>query len=100
MKKQKKNKDVDRVLDYLGEIIETPLYPTDMKDAVIGCVERFGMGPVVLLDREKCVKILMRNGIKKREDAEEFYEFNTLGAWVGEGTPAFATLNKDILKRL
>jgi hypothetical protein len=23
------------------------------------------------------------------EEAEEFYEFNTLGSWVGDGTPAF-----------
>jgi len=42
----------------------------------------------------------MQDGIETREDAEEYFEFNTIGGWVGDGTPAFATLNKDILKRL
>lgn len=28
------------------------------------------------------------------EDAEEFFEFNVIGSWVGDGTPCFATLIK------
>jgi hypothetical protein len=24
-----------------------------------------------------------------REDAEEFFEFNTIGAWMGDATPVF-----------
>jgi hypothetical protein len=27
-----------------------------------------------------------------RDDAEEFFEFNTLGAWMGEHTPLFMTM--------
>ena len=27
------------------------------------------------------------------EEAEEFFEYNQLGAWVGETTPVFITLN-------
>lgn len=26
-----------------------------------------------------------------KEEAEEYFEYNTLGAWFGEGTPMFAT---------
>ncbi len=33
----------------------------------------------------------MRTG-QPREDVVEHLEFNTLGAWVGEATPAFARL--------
>ena len=29
------------------------------------------------------------------EEAKEFFEFNVLGAWVGNGTPCFAILIKN-----
>jgi len=37
--------DIDEILDWMGEFMEEPLYPSDMKEAVIGYVERFGMSP-------------------------------------------------------
>jgi hypothetical protein len=87
---------IDTVLEYIHEQNEEALYPTDLKDAVIGMVERFGMSPQVLLDRDKCISIFMKRDGMTREDAEEFFEVNTIGAWIGEGTPCFATLNRNI----
>ena len=71
-----------------GEI----LFCDDLDDALIGTVERCGMGPVALYDQEKIVRILMERDNMTRQDAEEFFQFNTLGAFMGEFTPAFATL--------
>ncbi len=85
----------DELLERISELNEDALYPTDMKEAVIGMVERMGMDPVILLDRTKCIEILMRD--MSREEAEEYFEFNTIGAWMGDGTPCFATLSKDLL---
>jgi hypothetical protein len=31
------------------------------------------------------------------EEAEEFFEFNVIGSWVGDYTPCFATLAEDML---
>jgi hypothetical protein len=31
----------------------------------------------------------MRGWGMSEEEAEEFYEFNTIGAWMGDGTPIF-----------
>ena len=45
----KPNPDAQQVLDNIAEFNEAALYPTDMKDAVIGIVERFGQPPLVLL---------------------------------------------------
>lgn len=87
----------DDVLDRISEMNEKALYPTDMKEAVIGVVERFGMAPQVLLDRTKCIKILEGQGMTN-EEAEEFFEFNTIGSGMGdEGTPLFATLADDMI---
>ncbi len=63
------------------------------EDALIGYVTRFGFTtPVALYDQDKCIEILMERDGMTYEGAVEFFEFNTLGAWVGEGTPAFCRL--------
>ena len=57
-------------------------------DCIIGIVERHGMGPVLCYDTEKVVAKLMKGGLSE-EDAREFFLYNQLGAWVGDGTPCF-----------
>lgn len=59
-----------------------------LDSAIVGLVERFGMSPVVLYDREKCIDAFMAQGMS-HEEAEEWMSVNVEGAWVGEGTPAF-----------
>jgi len=86
--------DIEEFLDSFSEINENALYPTGLEDAVIGMVERFGMAPLILLDREKCIKIFMDRDGMEYEEAEEFFDFNVIGAWMGEGTPCFASLIK------
>ena len=63
------------------------LEPASMDEAIIGVAERFGMDPVVCYDRTRVIDILARD--MPREDAEEFFEFNTIGAWMGDATPVF-----------
>ena len=59
-------------------------------EAFIGMVERCGLpAPVVLYDRGKCIQILIDRDGMTYEDAEEFFDFNVTGAWVGEYTPMF-----------
>ena len=62
-------------------------------DAIIGTVERFGDSETIILyDKEKVLETLMKD--MNREEAEEYFHYNILGAYVGEGTPAFASLKK------
>jgi hypothetical protein len=63
------------------------LEPSAFDEAILGVAERFGMEPVVCYDRTRCIDILARD--MDREDAEEFFEFNTIGAWMGDLTPVF-----------
>jgi hypothetical protein len=55
-------------------------------EAVIGVVERAGL-LAVCYDRNKIIEILMRD--MNREEAWEYYEFNILGAYMGESTPVY-----------
>ncbi len=57
---------------------------------VAGVLERHGMEPVIVYDKERVLQRLVDDGMTK-EEAVEFFDFNQLGAWAGEGTPAFIT---------
>lgn len=41
-----------------------------------------------------CIKAMMQDNEWDEEEAVEFFEFNTIGAWVGEGTPTFVQRRK------
>lgn len=55
-------------------------------EAVLGVVERAGL-LAVCYDRSKILQILMRD--MNEEEAWEYYEFNILGAYMGEATPVY-----------
>lgn len=60
-----------------------------LEDAFLGIAMRFGQtGPISAYDYEKCLEILMKDGMT-RDEAIEYFEFNIIGAWVGDGTPIF-----------
>ena len=56
--------------------------------------EQFGRPPVVAYDLNKCISIFMEDGMD-REEAEEYFYFNTLGSGLGDSTPVFITLYED-----
>jgi hypothetical protein len=78
----------DDVKAWLAEAAPDALLADGFEDAILGIVERVGQPAIVIYDREKCIEILMADGTD-REEAEEYFEFNTSGAWVGNGTPGF-----------
>lgn len=60
----------------------------DLDAAIVGVAGRCGMEPVVCYDYDKALKCFMRRGMDQ-EAAQEYLEFNVVGAYVGEGTPIF-----------
>jgi hypothetical protein len=62
------------------------LFADGFDDAIIGVVEQFNK-TFVVYDYEAVIKTLMKD--MSREEAEEFYGFNIVGAYVGDHTPAF-----------
>jgi hypothetical protein len=57
--------------------------------ALIGIAHRCSQATLVVYDADKCIEILMSRDGMDHDEAREFFWFNTLGAWVGEGTPLF-----------
>jgi len=65
-------------------------YPTGHENAIVGVVERIGMDPVLCIDREVVLANLEAEGMTP-EEAIEWFEFNILGAWMGDSTPCYLT---------
>jgi hypothetical protein len=71
------------------------LEPRDEYDpCVIGIGYRFSSGPLAVYSIPKVLKVMEGWGMDE-EGAQEFFEYNTLGAWMGEGTPIFIHLLGD-----
>lgn len=68
------------------------LFADGFDAAILGLIERPGQDSFVLYDARRCIRILMSDDGMSREEAEEHFEFNVEGAWVGDRTPAFVWL--------
>lgn len=82
-------------LDDISELSPEALLCDGFDEAIIGLATRIGMELVVAYDIEKIIGVLMRRDGMSYEEALEFYEFNIVGAWMGDFTPVFITTNVD-----
>lgn len=57
-------------------------------DSCVGWVCWSGRSPILCYSIKSILAQFMSDGMDE-EEAEEFFEFNTIGAWMGEGTPCF-----------
>ena len=85
--------------EYLGSMFEGLLFLSEPEfdQAIVGLADRIGMSTVVVYDTSIIIDILCERDGMDRETATEYYEFNILGAYVGERTPMFITLIDDLL---
>jgi len=78
--------NVDNIIEELLGEDETVLKADGFDEAFVGIGRKFGK-PHAVYDREKCIEILTEN--MSEEDAEEYFQYNVEGAWVGDETPIF-----------
>ena len=55
--------------------------------AVIGVGERNNTDSMIVYDYSKMVNVLMTRDGMAHEEAEEYIDFNIVGAWIGDTTP-------------
>lgn len=79
----------DRLLE---EGLEGLMMADGLDAAAIGVVERCGQPPILVYDVEKAVAVLVERDGMTDDEALEFLEFNSIGAWVGPGTPGWLTI--------
>lgn len=74
--------------DQLSQSNEAMLFADGFDDALIGVLHRYGQPPIACYDLARCLEILVDQGMTP-EGAQEYFEFNVMGAYVGENTPCF-----------
>ena len=86
------------IREELDSLFEGLLFLSDAQfdEAIVGVADRIGMPTVVVYDTTKLIDILCERDGMDREEATEFYEFNIVGAYVGERTPMFISLISDL----
>jgi hypothetical protein len=78
----------EKIIDILGED-ENFLLADGFDDAFVGIGRQFSR-PIAIYNRSKCIDILQED--MSEEEAEEYFQFNVEGSYVGENTPIFLQL--------
>jgi len=76
----------EKLDEYIGDDYSI-LLADGLDEAFIGIGWQFNT-PLAVYDRDKCIEILESQGMTP-EEAQEYFYFNTQGAYVGEQTPIF-----------
>ena len=84
------NMDAKSRLEFIQDNYPDVLIADGFDKAIMGIVERFGMNPVVLYNKNKCINIMIKRDGMTEEEAIEFYYYNIVGAYMGDYTPCFA----------
>ena len=58
-----------------------------LEEAFIGVGRRYGQKDVAVYSIPKAIDVLVKRDGMSVEEADEYLEFNSIGAWVGEETP-------------
>lgn len=74
-------------LELIGDESEL-MFADGHDDAILGIVERDGIA-LVVYDTAKIIKRLRTRDRLSYDEAEEFFEYNIGGAFMGEQTPLF-----------
>jgi hypothetical protein len=95
-----KTKDNPRkfIEDWLNLNESNALFADGFDQAIIGLSLDNPKDPIrVIYDYDKCIAILKDRDKMDDSEAAEFFSFNVVGAWVGEGTPLFV-LSNDLIQ--
>ena len=66
--------------------------------AIIGGGGRCNTDPMIVYDYDKMINILVTRDSMTHEEAEEYLDFNVIGAWIGDTTPII--VNKKSIKEI
>lgn len=72
-----------------------PLRVNGFNKAIIGFGGQYGSCACWVYDIDRCIEILMEDGMTDTE-AVEYFDYNIAGAYLGEGTPIFIESTNDL----
>lgn len=85
----------EELLENLRELNPEALLADGLEDALVGYTLNHHHAHVAVYDYDRCVEVLVSRDGMTHEDADEFLQFNTLGAYVGEHGPLYVSFCKE-----
>ena len=76
-------------IEDIVEINDKALLADGFDDAIDGMCIQFGQLPIVAYDYNKCIEILEERDGMNHLEAEEYLDFNVIGAYMGPNSPVF-----------
>lgn len=76
-------------IETLAELNPEALLADGLEAAIIGYTVNHHHAHVAVYDYDKCIGVLVDRDGMTHEEADEFLQFNTLGAYVGENGPLY-----------
>ena len=89
-------KNIEEFAEEMG--IEGLITADGYDEAFVGVADRFGKEPVAVYSYEMCIQILMRDHEMSHEEALEYFEYNTIGAFYDENQPIYIHFSDHIFK--
>ncbi len=89
-------KNIEEFADEMG--VEGLITADGYDEAFLGVADRFGKEPVAVYDYDMCIQILMRDNDMDFEEALEFFEYNTIGAFIDDNQPVYLHLSQHLFK--
>ena len=80
--------------EMVDELAEGAMLVTSYDDCIVGIGHRIGLPPLVVYDKAKIITKLIENDQMNPDEAEEYFNYNILGSYVGEATPIFTDIFK------
>jgi hypothetical protein len=77
----------DEIATMLSDENPEALLADGFEDAFVGISRRCGQPTLAVYDCQRGVELLMQREGMTTEEAEEWMEFNVVGAWAGEQSP-------------
>jgi hypothetical protein len=89
-------KNIEDFAEEMG--IEGLITADGYDEAFVGVADRFGKEPVAVYSYEMCVQILMRDHEMSHEEALEYFEYNTIGAFIDDNQPIYIHFSDHIFQ--
>ena len=89
-------KNIEEFAEEMG--VEGLITADGYDEAFLGIADRFGKEPVAVYDYDMCIQILMRDNDMDFEEALEFFEYNTIGAFIDDNQPVYLHLSQHLFK--
>lgn len=83
----KPNYTREDIQKYLEDIGEQALLMDGFEHAIIGFSQRINEPLLAVYNHDLMIQTLMKRDNMTYDEADEYIEFNCIGAWVGEQTP-------------